>query len=342
MATPRRGEGGVTNRAIGPRERARRRDARRSERTSRGGVFVETALGSSDEDAVFAGSGTVGADADERITRESEMEDTLAAAEKTLGASFRRFRAAMERLATLDEGLRKIDDMIDRVTRPGSGFVGSVDDRGGRRGVRGGSSDAAARRRRSACAVGGRSSEARRKTPESEIRIRDRTAVSAVSDGEASRLRPSPNPSPNPSSRTTSWTTSWTSTRASSRRSTNEGPSEDPPLAPPSRDVVSVALLRFLSPPRVARRVSAATRCFVGTRPVSTPLGWTRRFVDSSTSSAKYRRPVASRVLPSRSAFVPWETAGLGFPRTTRWRVSGTDSDAWRRSRGRWTTIPRA
>ena len=144
---------------------ARGRDARRSERTSRGGFFVETALGSSDEDAVFAGSGTVGADADERITRESEMEDTLAAAEKTLGASFRRFRAAMERLATLDEGLRKIDDMIDRVTRPGSGFVGSVDDRGGRRGVRGGSSDAAARRRRSACAVGGRSSEARRKTP---------------------------------------------------------------------------------------------------------------------------------------------------------------------------------
>ena len=144
---------------------ARRRDPRRSERTSRGGFFVETALGSSDEDAVFAGSGTVGVDADERITRESEMEDTLAAAEKTLGASFRRFRAAMERLATLDEGLRKIDDMIDRVTRPGSGFVGSVDDRGGRRGIRGGSSDAAARRRRSACAVGGRSSEARRKTP---------------------------------------------------------------------------------------------------------------------------------------------------------------------------------
>ena len=147
------------------RARTKPRCRRRSERTSRGGFFVETALGSSDEDAVFAGSGTVGADADERITRESEMEDTLAAAEKTLGASFRRFRAAMERLATLDEGLRKIDDMIDRVTRPGSGFVGSVDDRGGRRGVRGGSSDAAARRRRSACAVGGRSSEARRKTP---------------------------------------------------------------------------------------------------------------------------------------------------------------------------------
>lgn len=95
-------------------------------------------------------------------------------------------------------------------------------------------------------------------------------------------------------------------------------------------------------PPRVARRVSAATRCFVGTRPVSTPLGWTRRFVDSSTSFANCRRPVASRVHPSRSGFVPWETAGAGFPRTTRWRVSGTDSDAWRRSRGRWTTIPRA
>ena len=263
------------------------------------------------------------------------MEDTLAAAEKTLGASFRRSARRWNASPPLGEGLRKIDDMIDRVTRPGSGFVGSVDDRGGRRGVRGGSSDAAARRRRSACAVGGRSSEARRKTP----RVGD--SDSRSNRGLGSLRRRSLPSSPVAESVAESVESDdelddeldvdARELAALDERGSERGSAA---RASVSRRRLRRPPSRFLSPPRVARRVSAATRCFVGTRPVSTPLGWTRRFVDSSTSSAKYRRPVASRVLPSRSAFVPWETAGAGFPRTTRWRVSGTDSDAWRRSRG--------
>ena len=144
----------------GPRSSERRRGERgtsRVERTSRvsastlGSVFGSSSASGDPDANVIVGAAFGSADADEPTTRESEMEDKLSAAEKTLGASFRRFRGAMERLATLDEGLRKIDDMIDRVTRPGSGFVGSVDDRVDRSAFGGGN---AAPRRRSACAAG--------------------------------------------------------------------------------------------------------------------------------------------------------------------------------------------
>ena len=316
---------------------ARGRDARRSERTSRGGFFVETALGSSDEDAVFAGSGTVGADADERITRESEMEDTLAAAEKTLGASFRRFRAAMERLATLDEGLRKIDDMST-----GSRDRG-LDRRVGGRSRwttrrRGGSSDAAARSD-AACAVG---DDPRRRVenPESEIRIRDRTAVSAVSDGEASvfaRRRIVAESVESDDELDDELDVDARELAALDERGSERGSA----LAPPSRGVVSVALLRFLSPPPASRVEFRRRRGASSVRVPSQPARLDATLVDSSTSSAK---------VPSSSPRASFRRARRSFRGKRRARgfrgppAGGSQARLGRVAAfaGRWTTIPRA